>query len=82
MAPYGARMQNADRAVIEFITARPANYPVAGTAKYPHKAPLLHPWSHPLGMQTLHPLCTYSTTDEAADAVQPDGRQVHSRPCQ
>ncbi len=33
--PGRSRMQNADRAVIEFITARSANYPVAGTGFEP-----------------------------------------------
>ena len=47
MAPSGARMQNADRAVIEFITARPANYPVAGSCS-PCEVPSQSTTSAPL----------------------------------
>ena len=48
--PGRGRMQNADRAVIEFITARSANYPVAGrqgaTIEFrAHEVPLTEPHS-------------------------------------
>ena len=58
--PGRSRMQNADRAVIELITARSANFPVAGAPQDPlTKRHFCTPLCTPQGVQACTPIAHF-----------------------